>query len=48
MAINKGRLVISPDGILIKSTLNFFKIFKEETEKTEDKNLIFFFYSMYK
>ena len=37
---NKKILVISDDGILIKSTLNFFKISKLFSSKTEAENFI--------
>ena len=40
---NKGRLVISPDGILMKSIWFFSKNFKFSISNAVDKNFIFFF-----
>ena len=39
---NKGKFVISPEGILIKSTPFFNKNFKLSTSNAVDKKFIFF------
>ena len=41
--LRRGKLSISPDGILIKSKLNFFKNFKLSISKGEEINPIFLF-----
>ena len=43
MCLNKGKLIISPEGILIKSNLNFFNKLKLSIQNGDDKNLIFLF-----
>ena len=42
---NKGKFVISPEGILIKSKPFFSKNFKLSTSNAVDKKFIFFFYN---
>ena len=46
ICLRNGKLVISPDGILIKSSLNFLNRLKLSIQKGDDKNLIFSFFAM--